>query len=100
MRNCDKITIRSQASLREVMQIIDRGAMEVALVTSEDGRLLGTVTDGDIRRAILQGLSLEAPVHEVMNRRFTAVDAEVSSPGSRPNPVGDISQNSQRRRCL
>lgn len=60
------------------MEVIDRGVMEIALVIDEQERLLGTVTDGDIRRAILCGLALETPVSEVMNRHFTAVGAEVS----------------------
>ncbi|MGH7002634.1 MAG: alcohol dehydrogenase, partial [Alphaproteobacteria bacterium] len=39
------------------------------IVVDGGGRLLGTVTDGDIRRAILRGRSLADPATDVMNRR-------------------------------
>jgi CBS domain-containing protein len=63
----------SGATLFETMEAIDKGACEIALIVGEEGRLLGTVTDGDVRRALLAGRSLADPVAPVMNRRFTAV---------------------------
>lgn len=49
-----------------VVEIIDSHRMQIALV-HEDGKLIGTVTDGDIRRGILAGVPLDAPVEEIMN---------------------------------
>ncbi len=60
------------------MTIIDRGSEEIALVVDSQGCLIGTVTDGDIRRAILRGVGLESRVTEVMNPHCTVVGAEVS----------------------
>lgn len=45
------------------------------LVIGPGRRLLGTLTDGDIRRALLRGVSLEAPVSECMHVRFKAGQA-------------------------
>lgn len=39
----------------------------IALVIDEDRRLIGTVTDGDVRRALLRQLNLQMPAHEAMN---------------------------------
>jgi len=61
------LLLQREASIRQAIEVIDRGAKRIALVVDEAGRLLGTVTDGDIRRGILRHLSLEAPVAEVMN---------------------------------
>jgi len=55
------------------METIDRGALAIALVVDEDGRLLGTVTDGDIRRALLRSARLSDPVGPITNRDFLAV---------------------------
>src|SRR5439155_21154212 len=74
-----KLTVGPQNSLREVMSIIDSSAMGIALVIDEEEILLGTVTDGDIRRAILRGLSLETAVIDVMKHSFTSVGPEASS---------------------
>jgi dTDP-glucose pyrophosphorylase len=57
----------------EALRIIDRGAAQVALVVDAQQRLLGTLTDGDIRRGLLQGATLAAPVEQLMNRQFRFV---------------------------
>ncbi len=57
----------------EAMRIIDRGAAQIALVVDDQQRLLGTLTDGDIRRGLLHGETLEAPVERLMNRQFRFV---------------------------
>lgn len=50
------------------VKIINESAMKTALVVDETGRLLGIITDGDIRRAILEGRSFEDKVDVLMNR--------------------------------
>jgi dTDP-glucose pyrophosphorylase len=67
MKNCDKILICPSDSIRKTIQIIDSSALQIALVVDINKRLLGTVTDGDIRRGILKGINLEEPVHLIMN---------------------------------
>ena len=57
----------------EAMRIIDRGAAQLALVVDDQQRLLGTLTDGDIRRGLLHGETLETPVQRLMNRQFRFV---------------------------
>jgi dTDP-glucose pyrophosphorylase/predicted transcriptional regulator len=68
-----EILISESASIRTALQAIDRGAIDIALVVDGDERLLGTVTDGDIRRALLKGAGLDDPVMSCMSRVFTAV---------------------------
>ncbi len=55
------------ASLRDVMAIIDRGGQGIALVVGDDYRLEATMTDGDVRRALLRGLGLDATVADVLS---------------------------------
>lgn len=50
------------ASIRETMAIIDQYGKGIGLVVDEQQRLLDTITDGDIRRAILAGTDLNQPV--------------------------------------
>lgn len=54
-------------SIRQTVEVIDRSALKVALVVDENNRLVGTVTDGDVRRALLKGLQLEQPVEQIMS---------------------------------
>jgi dTDP-glucose pyrophosphorylase len=74
----DKITISESASIRAAMEAIDRGATNIALVVDAEGKLIGTVTDGNVRRAILRGASLDEPVSVCMHRRFVAVGVEAN----------------------
>jgi dTDP-glucose pyrophosphorylase/CBS domain-containing protein len=54
--------VKEQASIRSTMEVIDRFAKGIAIVVDGEGRLVATVTDGDIRRAILAGANLDHPV--------------------------------------
>jgi len=60
-------------TIREALSVIDEGAAEIAFVVDQEDRVLGTVTDGDIRRGLLRGLSLDATVDDVVNRNYFAV---------------------------
>ena len=78
MRDLPAFLIAPTTSIREAIGVIDRGAAQIALVTDDDQRLLGTVTDGDIRRALLRGVALENPVEEIMFRNFRWLAATAS----------------------
>jgi len=83
MIELEKLLVIPNSSIHEVMTCIDRNAKGIALVVDKERRLLGTVTDGDIRRAILTNTDLEAPVSELLARK-------ASSPYPKPvtAPVG------------
>lgn len=52
------MSVRPGATLREALATIDRGGNQIAFVVDDDGRLVGSLTDGDIRRALLAGRQL------------------------------------------
>lgn len=73
MKDWRKILLNEQQTLLETMQIIDKTSLQFAVVINEKNELLGTVTDGDIRRGILRGEGLEVPISTIMNNTpFTA----------------------------
>jgi dTDP-glucose pyrophosphorylase len=72
-----EISIGLEQSVLEAMRIIDCGAAQIALVVDGQQRLLGTLTDGDIRRGLLNGVRLDMTVERLMNRRFRFVDSGV-----------------------
>src|ERR1051326_7438864 len=74
------VVIGSAVTMREAMECIDRSGRGIALVLDDNQRLAGTVTDGDLRRAILAGLRLQHPVADVLAQRRT--------PLPRTAPVG------------
>jgi len=56
-------------SIRQATVCIDRGGHGIAIVVDEDTHLLGTVTDGDVRRAMLGSVDLNAPVSVLLARK-------------------------------
>ncbi len=72
MDNWKKIAVAPDNTLLEVMKVIDQGVKQIALVIEEDCHLVGTVTDGDIRRALLKGIALDAPVSQCMNKNSSS----------------------------
>lgn len=71
MINFKEILMLPSTSILSAIRIIDASTMQIALVVDEQRRLLGTVTDGDIRRAILKGINMEEPVDRIMNHNPT-----------------------------
>src|SRR6266576_3934984 len=58
--------IEPAASMREAITRINRNQKGIVLVVDQEGRLLETITDGDVRRALLAGKNLDVPVSELM----------------------------------
>mgnify|MGYP006430525993 CR=1 FL=1 len=67
----EMLLIGPEASLREAIQVIDAGGKQIALMVGATGVLEGVVTDGDIRRALLAGRTLEEPVAGFESRDFS-----------------------------
>lgn len=62
----DILCISPTTTIREAIARIDRGEKSIILVTDAERHLFGTITDGDVRRMILAGQSLEQPVSELL----------------------------------
>jgi len=60
--------VSSSASLRQTIAAITKGSLQIALVVDDNDKLLGTVTDGDIRKAILAGKDMNTTAGEAMRK--------------------------------
>ena len=60
--------VPAETPVLEAVGTLDAIASQILLITGPDDMLLGTLTDGDVRRAILAGKSLERPVIDISNR--------------------------------
>ena len=66
MSNWRDALVSSSTSLRQTIEAITEGNLQIALVVDSENKLLGTVTDGDIRKAILAGKDLNITAGEAM----------------------------------
>ena len=86
MENIERFLLGSSASIREVMSCIDRNAKGIALVVDEERHLIGTVTDGNVRRAILAGMDLDSPIQKLLERRSsTPYPQPITAPVGTPD---------------
>lgn len=71
--NWKNILVSPKATIQEVLKVIDSESLQLSLVVDMDNRLLGTVTDGDIRRALINGVTLYQPISDIMFTKPTFV---------------------------
>jgi len=57
------------SSIRQAITSIDQNQKGIVLVIDQEGKLINTITDGDVRRAMLAGHNLDAPVSELLSRK-------------------------------
>lgn len=73
-----ELLLQAGKTIQQALQVIDNNAQGVCFVVNTNGKLIGVLTDGDIRRALIAGKTLNTLVDEVMQRQFTAMS--VSTP--------------------
>ncbi len=69
MAGWERIIVRLDYKIIDAIKLIDKSALQIALVVDDNKKLIGTVTDGDIRRGILNDISLEQPVANIMKAK-------------------------------
>jgi len=71
------LSISPDTRILDALQIIENCATQLALIVDQNNILLGVVTDGDVRRGILSGVSLQDAVSKIMNvKPITALAGE------------------------
>ena len=70
MINFTSICITPNHSIVEALSVIEGGSAQIALVLNSSGVLVGTLSDGDIRRSLLSGIGLNETVEKAMNTNF------------------------------
>jgi dTDP-glucose pyrophosphorylase len=99
-----KTLVKPTATIQEVIRSLDDSALQIALVVADDNVLLGTVTDGDVRRALLRGLDLQSGVGEIMFRSPMVVPPEMERDMvlhlMRANRMHQIPVVDERRRVI
>jgi len=68
VKDLEIYSVNPDATIREAIARIDRNASGIVLVLDEDRILLGTVTDGDIRRKILEGINIDSPITVLLEK--------------------------------
>ena len=62
-----KTVLTSNSTLQQAISCLNESTSQIVLVVLPDGILMGTLTDGDIRRGLLRGLGLESSIESLVN---------------------------------
>jgi len=74
----EKLTVTPDISIRDALKRIGDGALKILFVTDENQSLIGSLTDGDIRRRVLQNGSLQESISECFNLKPFTVEKGIS----------------------
>ncbi len=78
----EKTLVKAENTIADAIEILQKVKLRVVLVVDDNRRLLGTITDGDVRRGLIRRLTLEASVCEVMEKTPVfakpGIDSEVT----------------------
>jgi dTDP-glucose pyrophosphorylase len=72
------VTLPLYSTIKEAIGTLNETGLQIVLVLDEGDILLGTITDGDIRRGLLRGLTLEEPINKIMRSNSIVVPPEMS----------------------
>jgi dTDP-glucose pyrophosphorylase len=70
--------LHADSTIRQAIQILNDNSLKIALVVDPSGILIGTISDGDIRRGILKGLELTSSVQSIVHRDALVVPPELT----------------------
>ncbi len=74
----EQTCIKTDSRIVDAMHSLEESGIEIAMAVDDNHQLIGVLTDGDIRRALLSGLTLESPIIDILNCRFTSVCQKTS----------------------
>lgn len=76
LQNSEQLLIKKNFQLKKVLKIIDKGEEQICFLVNSKDQLISTITDGDIRRAILKGKSLNSRIGDIKLRKPTFIRYE------------------------
>lgn len=88
-----KVIVDPQSSILDAIKAIDAGNIQAVLVAGSDDVLRGVITDGDVRRGLLKGETLQSPVAGIMNTKPVTLRA----PASREDALAQMRRSAVRQ---
>ena len=70
-------TVKANATIEDVIHNLNQVALKIVLVVGEAGELVGTISDGDIRRGLLKGLDITSPIESIIHRNALVVPPDM-----------------------
>lgn len=76
--NWRNAVISPNSKIRDAIMRLNSAGLKICLVADEGGRLVGTLSDGDIRRGLLRGLKIDDPLKDIIRSNCLVVTADLT----------------------
>lgn len=74
-----KTVLSNKSTIKNVLKNLNNSGLRISLITDLKDKFIGTVTDGDIRRAIINGVNLNNKVEKIVNKNAISINYKKSS---------------------
>lgn len=69
---------KENSTIKNILSVLDKGAKGIAFIIDDTDKLIGTITDGDVRRAILSGANLQDDISSIVHRNPVCVSYDIN----------------------
>ena len=66
LENWRHATLPENATIKDAIRTLDEVGLQIVLIVDNEKKLIGTLSDGDIRRGLLKGLQLDSPIETII----------------------------------
>jgi len=77
-RRVDEIIISNDCNIREVIKNLNSSGLKISLVVDDKKKLVGTITDGDVRRGLLKGYNLDNKIKNIIHKKPKTLSKKTS----------------------
>jgi len=74
-----KITLKANSSLKDALKLINKNGLGLCFVINEKKRVIGSLSDGDIRKSLIKGLNIKSNVVKIMNKNTLVLNYSLPS---------------------
>jgi dTDP-glucose pyrophosphorylase len=74
-----KTLLDTNKNIKNAIESLAKSSLQIVIIKDQKGFFLGTVTDGDIRRAVLKGFSLETNILKIANLNPHILNSNINS---------------------
>ena len=78
MKNWKKTLIKKDSPIQTAIRCLSKSGSQIVLVVNNNLRLIGTITDGDIRKGLLNGLSMNDSINKIVNKKCITTSSSTS----------------------
>jgi perosamine synthetase len=75
----NELLLNKQSCVKDALTLIDNNTLGICFIVNDENQILGTLSDGDIRRGLISGATVDTEVSELMSTQFTQLPVDTDN---------------------